>query len=339
MLELGDTEQAGTLLDPVTAADPQPDGWFPHIYRAEVDLRRGLAEPAARRLDAVRRLPIGDVRCVCAIVQRAMEVALWQRLTEPALAAVERTLATLSGGDEELFCGELFVQGGRAVADLAERSRARGDRPGEDTARAAADRLAAALDRTGGRPFADHPYLARIPADRATWAAEAGRASGANDAFAWEMAAVEWRKLGSQHRAAYAWWRCAEARLAGSGRPPDALPALQAAAAAADGMAPLLAAIRRLARRARIPLDAPADAGPAAPAAPAPYVLTEREQQVLRLLTHGRTNAQVGTELYISPKTAGVHVMNILRKLDVSNRTHAAAKAERAGLFDDPDPV
>ena len=46
-----------------------------------------------------------------------------------------------------------------------------------------------------------------------------------------------------------------------------------------------------------------------------------------------RTNAQIGAELYISPRTAGVHVTNILRKLGVSSRVQAAAVAERAGLL------
>jgi DNA-binding NarL/FixJ family response regulator len=55
---------------------------------------------------------------------------------------------------------------------------------------------------------------------------------------------------------------------------------------------------------------------------------------VLRLLAAGRTNAQIGTELFISPKTASVHVSNILRKLGVSGRAQAAATAERAGLLD-----
>ena len=64
-----------------------------------------------------------------------------------------------------------------------------------------------------------------------------------------------------------------------------------------------------------------------------PYGLTGRELAVLRLLAAGRTNAQIGAELYISPKTAGVHVSNILRKLGVSGRVQAAALAERAGLL------
>jgi DNA-binding NarL/FixJ family response regulator len=53
---------------------------------------------------------------------------------------------------------------------------------------------------------------------------------------------------------------------------------------------------------------------------------------VLRLIVAGRTNAQIGAELYISPRTAGVHVTNILRKLGVSNRVQAAALAEHARL-------
>jgi DNA-binding CsgD family transcriptional regulator len=66
---------------------------------------------------------------------------------------------------------------------------------------------------------------------------------------------------------------------------------------------------------------------------PAPFRLTARELTVLRLVAAGRTNAQIGAELYISPKTAGVHVGSILRKLGVSGRVQAAAVAERAGLL------
>jgi DNA-binding NarL/FixJ family response regulator len=69
---------------------------------------------------------------------------------------------------------------------------------------------------------------------------------------------------------------------------------------------------------------------------PTPYGLTERELLVLRLVGAGRTNAQIGAELYISPRTAGVHVTNILRKLGVSSRVQTAALAERAGLLPAP---
>jgi DNA-binding NarL/FixJ family response regulator len=59
---------------------------------------------------------------------------------------------------------------------------------------------------------------------------------------------------------------------------------------------------------------------------------------VLQLVAAGRSNAQIGEELFISRATAAVHVTNILRKLDVTNRVQAAALAERAGLPDSQRP-
>src|SRR3954468_5072947 len=60
--------------------------------------------------------------------------------------------------------------------------------------------------------------------------------------------------------------------------------------------------------------------------------LTEREREVLRLVAAGATNRAVGTRLFISPKTASVHVSRILTKLDATTRTEAAALAHAAGL-------
>ena len=62
-------------------------------------------------------------------------------------------------------------------------------------------------------------------------------------------------------------------------------------------------------------------------------VLTPREAEVLGLLALGRTNRQVGTELYISEKTASVHVSNIIAKLGASGRTEAVAIAAQRGLL------
>jgi DNA-binding NarL/FixJ family response regulator len=63
------------------------------------------------------------------------------------------------------------------------------------------------------------------------------------------------------------------------------------------------------------------------------FGLTDRELAVLRLLAEGRTNTEIGAALFISPKTASVHVTHILRKLDVATRVQAATVAERAGLL------
>jgi len=60
--------------------------------------------------------------------------------------------------------------------------------------------------------------------------------------------------------------------------------------------------------------------------------LTRRETEVLVLLTEGRTNRQVGRALFITEKTASVHVSRILAKLGVTGRGDAAAIAHRLGL-------
>ena len=92
------------------------------------------------------------------------------------------------------------------------------------------------------------------------------------------------------------------------------------------GAGPLRRAIEDLVRRAR--LDVPGverlarhDLG-----------LTGREAEVLRLVAEGRTNREIADALIISPKTASVHVSNILRKVGAANRGEAAAVAHRHGL-------
>ena len=62
--------------------------------------------------------------------------------------------------------------------------------------------------------------------------------------------------------------------------------------------------------------------------------LTTRELDVLRLIAAGHTNPEIGKALYMSPKTASVHVSRILTKLDVKTRTEAAGVAHRLGLLD-----
>jgi DNA-binding NarL/FixJ family response regulator len=98
--------------------------------------------------------------------------------------------------------------------------------------------------------------------------------------------------------------------------------------AEALGAGPLREQIGPLARRARLGL-------PSAPSAGQPagiLGLTAREIEVLRLVAAGRSNREIAAELFISAKTASVHVSNILAKLGASGRTEAAAIALREGL-------
>ncbi len=63
--------------------------------------------------------------------------------------------------------------------------------------------------------------------------------------------------------------------------------------------------------------------------------LTAREREVAALLSEGLTNSELARRLFISPKTAAVHVSNILMKLGMSSRAEVAAWAVRTGLADD----
>jgi DNA-binding CsgD family transcriptional regulator len=144
---------------------------------------------------------------------------------------------------------------------------------------------------------------------------------------AWEVATDLWPLT-------YAQFRLAEA-LCAAGNRTAVTDLLRTAAATCEslGATPLLDDVQALARRARIDLD-PAGGGTDAVAEPVAFGLTDREREVLALVAAGRTNGQIATALFISPKTASVHVSNILAKLGVSGRVEAAAVAHRLGLVE-----
>ena len=78
----------------------------------------------------------------------------------------------------------------------------------------------------------------------------------------------------------------------------------------------------------------PRAAPPARADGPASDTLTAREAEILALVAEGRSNGEIGKQLFISAKTVSVHVSNILGKLGASGRTEAAAIARRRGLLD-----
>jgi DNA-binding CsgD family transcriptional regulator/tetratricopeptide (TPR) repeat protein len=148
--------------------------------------------------------------------------------------------------------------------------------------------------------------------------------SGRTDPERWQDLAA--RLEGLPPWRAHALLRSAEASLACGDRP-AAQEAVAAGSAIADdlGAAVIGARLKGLARRARLGL-------PGGVIAAAPYGLTDRELEVLRLLATGRSNKQIAVDLFISPKTASVHVSHILTKLGVAGRGEAAAQAYREGL-------
>jgi DNA-binding CsgD family transcriptional regulator/transcriptional regulator with XRE-family HTH domain len=334
----GRTAEAAALIDPLTTGPPRAAGWKVHLTRALLDMLRGDHAAAADRQRQIYAL--ADRESYAELdreaAQMTAEMALWAGRPGDALKQVRRALAPYEEVPELADnCGQLLAAGLRACADLAEQARARRDHDAVRAAQDAASELGSWLKRTAGVPFTDHPMRPDILASRASWEAEQTRLAGSSDPAAWHAAAKTWESVGWPHRAGYAWWRHAQSQLDAGQPATAAAAALRAAAAAVDGHAPLLAQVHALAERARISLQAPPASPGAAPApeTPAPYGLTGRELTVLRLLAAGRTNAQIGAELYISPTTARVHVSNILRKLGVTSRVQAAAVAERAGLL------
>jgi DNA-binding CsgD family transcriptional regulator len=223
-------------------------------------------------------------------------------------------------------------------------------RPTED-ARYQAMMVATALAAEAGRPQPDDAALAHARdliaqldgidtkqlvlavAETATARAEFSRL-GTPDPALWREAAAAWEARPAPYQVAYCHWREGEALLA-TGAPRSAAGGTLRTGAqiARDlGAQGILREIELLAARARIDL---AEAPPSEPAPADPHGLTPREREILAYLAAGRTNREIGEALFISPRTAGVHVSRILAKLGASTRGEAAAAGRLAGVIDE----
>ncbi|HEX8026256.1 MAG TPA: LuxR C-terminal-related transcriptional regulator, partial [Candidatus Limnocylindrales bacterium] len=206
----------------------------------------------------------------------------------------------------------------------------------------------------------------------ATARAYAARLEARDDPVLWDAAAQAWEKAGQPYQLARARWRQAEAALAAPGPDRDARvarsaargPVLEAVRIGRElGARPLLRELRELAGRALITIPEPvtdasrpraasgangheavrsaiaAAFAPGSTSKPvdAAFGLSGREREVLGLIVQGRTNREIGERLFISQKTVGVHVGNILAKLGVSGRVEAAMVAVRLELVPSAD--
>ncbi|HEV8561246.1 MAG TPA: AAA family ATPase [Actinophytocola sp.] len=323
-------EALDTLEDPddLTA---DPFNWiFVDLPRAGVLLRRGRwteAEELLKRTGAVLDgqedvqygTELAALRALLAAVQRRWADA--RRLARDGLALA------LTG--EDMYLAARLVSVGVAVeADAVDDARISGrpvDLPGSA---AAADRILASF--AGYRSTLESDGAVPLPRTRRELvlaAAERTRLSAEPDPAAWDevvrTAGVDRFLFG------YAQFRLAEATLLSRGSRTRATEALSAARAVATELAadPLAALVDGLAERARLTVSADAPIESTSDS----HGLTAREAEVLRLVGRGLTNAEIAAELFISTKTASVHVSNILRKLGLRSRIHAAAYDQRKG--------
>ena len=293
----------------------------------------GRAQFEAARADAAQMQaligPAGTPRDHLAIEHAFIAIAAWSgdeaRGLDGALDAVRKPIDDLS------LCWdvsiEVIVDGLAAGASVAARTR-------EPDAHAAyveqVRELGGELDHAiatnrwgGGLPGALDALQAHI-------ATEIARADGNDTGPGWLAVAERWSGYGMRPCEAYARFRAAEALVRSDDREAAASVARDAHALVSDiGWICVRDAIASLARRARLDLGE-VNAAVASPADR--YGLTARELDVVALIAEGRTNRQIADALFISAKTASVHVSNILAKLGVSNRGEAGAVARRLGL-------
>jgi DNA-binding CsgD family transcriptional regulator len=314
------------------------------ILKGEVALARGDIESATHAASAAEdlmrcaafkhqhRFPLGCLQILIALADdpaRAVAVTaqfldsydvaignpryVWPLLTASASVCLAASHYAASAGDQGLLAD---------VAALADRLRVvaekmeafgRGQRAYQLTYQAA-DLLISGPDQPGPDQHGPDQH-------------------GPDELKAWDDAVAAWAAVSEPYPLAQALLQAAEVALIAGDREAASERLRRAAPIAAGlGAVPLSDAIHALARRARVWLGEGAPAGERTAGEPGPG-LTERELEVLRLVALGRSNKEIAAELFISPKTASVHVSNILGKLAVSTRTEAASRAHALRLL------
>ncbi|RKS04593.1 putative ATPase [Nocardiopsis sp. Huas11] len=322
--ELGDLATAREIVESVLRTRPSEKQ---RVYIASVLMRVAVAQgDTATALAWVR--PMLDQEILRAhrmnIVQLAALGIMDTRLAEDRLdGALELARRLLEELELEAAPGYSWP-----MADLTSEAVRRASAPGRapETVEHAARVRALTLKVTDQMP-AHGPVQAAHHAAVTARTAQAEGADGPALLEHWSAAVRAWEHTPLRLHLAEARLRAAEAAVAADERERAAEWARQVfETASACGAAPLAGSAADLARRLGVGLGE--DAAPP----PSPAGLTARELEVTRLLASGSTNAQIAAELFISPKTASVHVSNILAKLKVANRAAAGARARELGL-------
>jgi DNA-binding NarL/FixJ family response regulator/tetratricopeptide (TPR) repeat protein len=359
LYRLGRFAELRTVADRLLADATTP------VTRALGQLTVGLMDLEDLRIDAARErlelarflaAPLLDGRINGYVATGRAELALAEGNIDAARAAVDEGIgAVRHSGDDEVLA-HLALLGLRVERAAAARAAGR-ESPGvlrrREQRRA---ELEAGLATVLAVPpaGADRPDLDAV--ERA-WRAEVDEDA---EPAVWQQVEADWDALGWARWAAYAAIRRVEATAravratrAGRSGEPGATAAgdagsiektLSAALAAAEtriaalGSAVLRAELAALAQRIGHTIDepaetrvAPAGVGTGSPPDEGLARLTKRELEVLDLVAGGATNRQIAERLFISEKTASVHVSRILTKLGAVDRREASALARRSG--------
>jgi ATP/maltotriose-dependent transcriptional regulator MalT len=323
-VETGEWDRAEELLATATRLG---GAFWPHrveMLRAELELARGALQSARGYLEVATP---GATRPFAAgpHAKLAAELALWEGRLDDAARALDEGIRLASPHEHP----RLYALAVRTEAERALLSAVRRDRTAAEAARTRAAKLLEEARRSAST-------AAEVSPEAASWLrvaeAEHTRLNRSAPA-AWHDAAAAFDELERPYVAAYCRWREAEAHVgAGAPRSTAAAPARAAYEVAQRLRARLLQRqVELLAQRARIYLVEPSESERAETLSllASELGLTRREAEVLELVARGYTNREIAEALYLSVKTASVHVTNILRKLSVSSRVEAAAAAHR----------
>ncbi|NEE02698.1 helix-turn-helix transcriptional regulator [Phytoactinopolyspora halotolerans] len=335
LLALGEWDRAERLITRGLELRPATDhvGHL-HNLRGRLALWRGELDTAEQIVAELRR---GVARNATYpqhsryIARTYAELLLARGDVDGAWSAVTEVLREPGKADAPGFDLPLAFAGARA---LAERIRARGLDDAENRADVEWLRGAAArLSESSPMPL----WRLLVEAELG------GLGCAGDDPAAWDVVLAELSTIeGPVNLISYAKHRKGAALLANGERAAAKVVLHEAAAEArALGATLTLSSIEELCARSGLGLDGPgADGAWGKAETERTFGLTAREREVLTLIAAGKSNREIGEALFISTKTASVHVSNILAKLGVSGRGEAAAVAYREGLAGDvPAPA
>jgi DNA-binding CsgD family transcriptional regulator len=312
----GDWDRSDRVAQDVLASDVEPlTAGINWAIRTRIAASRGEVEAAreylSRTLAVLPRLgdPWAPLMAAHPAATAAAEVAILDGAPERALEHLLLALQAPDTVERSDLAAEILVLAARVVRVLRDVPAGTFERIRE---------VSEQLHKLGDLGVAWSGEVAALLADAEGHPTPSER---------WRAVVAAWERVGHPFDALQARTQLAGALLREGARP-AAAQVIAEALQLADELGAVASAdrLRAIARSARLP-------GHDAIRLPGQLSrLTARELEVLRLLAAGRSNGQIAQELFVSSKTASVHVSHIIGKLEVGNRTEAAALAHRHGI-------